>query len=79
MDGLSSIPSRGRNFYLYHSVDASSGAHPASYMMGIKGSFPGGQSGWGMKLTTHLNLALRSRMVELYLYSHIYLHGILLN
>jgi hypothetical protein len=32
-----------------------------------------------MELNTHLNLVLRSRMVELYLHSPIYFHGVLLN
>jgi hypothetical protein len=34
------------------------GAHPASYMMDT-GSFLGRQSGWGMALATHLQLAPR--------------------
>jgi hypothetical protein len=41
--------------------------------------FPGGKSGRGSKLTTHLLLVPRSRMVELYLHSLIRLHGIVLN
>jgi hypothetical protein len=35
------------------------GAHPASYPMGTRGSFPGGKSGQGVKLTTHLHLVSR--------------------
>jgi hypothetical protein len=36
--------------------------HPASYRMGAGGSFPGGgESSRGVKLTTHLQLVLRSR------------------
>jgi hypothetical protein len=31
-----------------------------------------------VKLTTHLYLELKSRMVELYLHSPIYLHGVVL-
>jgi len=31
------------NFSLHHSVQNGSGAHPASYPMGIVGSFPGGR------------------------------------
>jgi hypothetical protein len=34
----------------------------ASYPMGTRGSFPGGQSGWSVKLTTHLHLVPTSRM-----------------
>jgi hypothetical protein len=40
LDGLGPILSRGRDFSLYYNIDAGSGAHPASYTMGIKGSFP---------------------------------------
>jgi hypothetical protein len=38
-----------------------------------------GWSWWSMKLTTHLHLAPRSRMVELYLHSPIHLHGMMLH
>jgi hypothetical protein len=38
-----------------------SGAHPASYPMGTRGSFPRGKSGRGVKLTTHLHLVPRSK------------------
>jgi hypothetical protein len=38
--------------------------------MGTRGSFPGGKSGRGMKLTTHLHLVSRSKeCVEIYLHS----------
>jgi hypothetical protein len=50
-------------------VHADPGAHPASCTMGI-GSFPGVEGGWGVTLTPHPLLVLRSRKrVELYLYS----------
>jgi len=32
------------NFSLHHRVQTGSGAHPASYPMGIRGSFPGGKA-----------------------------------
>jgi hypothetical protein len=32
------------NFSLHHSVQSGSGAHPASYLMGISGSFLGGRA-----------------------------------
>jgi hypothetical protein len=32
------------NFSLHHSVQNGSGAHPASYPMGTRGSFPGGKA-----------------------------------
>jgi hypothetical protein len=36
----SSIPDKGKGFYLYFLRPASSGAHPASCTMGTGGSFP---------------------------------------
>jgi hypothetical protein len=47
---------------LIHCVWSGSGAHPASYPVGTRGSFSGGKVARGMKLTTHLHLVLRSRM-----------------
>jgi hypothetical protein len=38
------FPVRTGNFSLHHSVQNSSGAHPASYPMGTRGSFPGGKA-----------------------------------
>jgi hypothetical protein len=49
------------NCTLHHCVQNGSGAHPASYLMGTRGSFPGSKAAQGMKLTTHLHLVLRSR------------------
>jgi hypothetical protein len=59
------------DFCLLLSVYTGSGAHSASYPMGTVGSFPGGKDAWGIKLTSHLHLVPRSRMVELYLHSPI--------
>jgi hypothetical protein len=39
----------------------------------------GGKGGRGMKLTTHPHLVPKSRMTELYLHSHLCLHGIVIN
>jgi hypothetical protein len=55
------IPSRGRDFSLHNCVQISSGAHSASYPLGIGVSFPWGK-GWAMKLTSHLYLLLRLKM-----------------
>jgi hypothetical protein len=49
------------NFSLHHRIQNGSGAHPASYSMGIRGSFPGVKRP-GVKLTTHLHLVPKSRM-----------------
>jgi hypothetical protein len=38
------FPAGARNFYLHHSIQNGSGAHPASYPMGTRGSFPGGEA-----------------------------------
>jgi hypothetical protein len=39
-----SIPGRDKIFFLLHSVQTSSGTHPASYPMGTGGSFPGSKA-----------------------------------
>jgi hypothetical protein len=38
------LPEGARNFPLHHRVPNGSGAHPASYSMGARGSFPGGKA-----------------------------------
>jgi hypothetical protein len=43
------------------------------------GLYPWGYSGRDVKMTAHLHLVPRPRMTELYLHSHIRLHGVLLN
>jgi hypothetical protein len=53
---LSLSPGRVKNLSLLHVVQTVSGAHPAFYPTGTGGVFPP-----GMKLTTHLQLVLRSR------------------
>jgi hypothetical protein len=37
------------------------------------------QNSWGVNLSIHFHLLLRSRIVKLYLHSPIYLHGVVLN
>jgi hypothetical protein len=37
------FPEGAGNFSLHHRVQNGSGAHPASYLMGTTGSFPGGK------------------------------------
>jgi hypothetical protein len=53
-------------------------SNQAPYPMGIGGNFLGGEATGGVKLTTHLYLVPRSRMVELFLHFLIFLHGIVL-
>jgi hypothetical protein len=38
------FPVGAGNFSLHHRVQNGSGAHPASYPMGTRGSFPGGKA-----------------------------------
>jgi hypothetical protein len=38
------VPAGAGNFSLHHRVQNGSGAHPASYPMGTRGSFPGGKA-----------------------------------
>jgi hypothetical protein len=40
LDNQVSIPGKGRDFFLRHRVQTGPGAHPASYPMGVGGSFP---------------------------------------
>jgi hypothetical protein len=38
------VPAGAGNFSLHHRVQIGSGAHPASYPMGTRGSYPGGKA-----------------------------------
>jgi hypothetical protein len=38
------FPAWAGNFSLHHRVQNGSGTHPASYLMGTRGSFPGGKA-----------------------------------
>jgi hypothetical protein len=63
------FPVGAGDFSLPRIVQTGSGARPASYIVGT-GS---------VKLSTHLDLVPRLRMVELYLHTPIRLHGVELN
>jgi hypothetical protein len=83
LDGRSSMagvrfPARIRNISLLYSVHTGFGAHLTSYPTHIGASFPWYKSGRGMKLTTHLHLLQRSRMMKLQIQS-VRLHGVVLN
>jgi len=43
LDNQGSIPGRGWDFSLHHHIQTGSRAHPASYPMGTRVSFPGGK------------------------------------
>jgi hypothetical protein len=53
-DGWGLIPSRGKRFSLLHSIQTSSGAHPASYPVGTRGSFSSRKvaGAWSWPLTS---------------------------
>jgi hypothetical protein len=57
-----------RDLSILHSPQTSSGAYPASYTKGTRGSFSGEKSDRDVKLTTHLHPVLKLRMLELYLH-----------
>jgi hypothetical protein len=78
-DGLVSIPSRSnRLFSSPHRADRLWGPHNL-LCNGYRGLFPQRESGRSVKLTTHLYLVPMSTMVEVYLHSLMYLHGMVLN
>jgi hypothetical protein len=52
---------------------------PSLLSNGYRGLSPRGLSGRDVKLTIHLHLIPRSKIVELYLHSPKYLYGIVLN
>jgi hypothetical protein len=73
------FPAGAREFSPLHTVQTSSGSHPVLNPMGTGGSFPEVKAAGGVKLTTHLHLVMRSRIVQLHLHSLICLHGVVLN
>jgi hypothetical protein len=79
LDDRGSIPGRAEQFSLRHSVQTLSGIHPVFYPMGTGDSSPVCRAAGGVKLTTHLHLVPRSRMMELYLHFPIRLDGVVLN
>jgi hypothetical protein len=71
-----SMPGKGKKFFstLQH-PDRLCG--PLTFLSkGYWGLFPKGETGRSVKLTTHLHLVPRSRLVELYFHSPIRLHGV---
>jgi hypothetical protein len=73
------FPAGAGNFFLHHRVQTGSGAHPASYPMGTRGSFPGGKNdgAWSWPLTS---IQCRDhRMRGANHHSPIRLHGVVLS
>jgi hypothetical protein len=51
MDGQGSIYGRGQGFFSYINIQTGCGAYPSNWYLGL---LPGGLSGWGVKLKTHV-------------------------
>jgi hypothetical protein len=75
LDGPGSIPSSAR-FFSSPQIPNRLWGPPSLLSNGYRGLFSRGR---GVKLTTHLHLAPRSRKVELFLHSPICVRGIVLN
>jgi hypothetical protein len=73
------ILGRGKRFSLLHGIYSGYEAHPASYLMGTRGPFPGGCSTWGMKLTTQIELVPKLRIHGAVHPSPIHHYGMVLN
>jgi hypothetical protein len=73
LDGGSSIPGRG-NILLFSIAPRPALGPTKLSTQWVPGALPP-----GIKLTTHLYLVLRLRMVELYLHSPICIQGVVLN
>jgi hypothetical protein len=78
--GIPSLPHRysWRKQNKFHSVQASSEAHSVSHPITTGGFFQGVKRP-GCEVGSHLHLMPRSRMMELYLHSVTYLHGMVFN
>jgi hypothetical protein len=73
------FPAGGGNFSLHHRVQNVSGAHPASYPMGTRGSFPGVKRPEREADYSPPSSAEVKVCVEIYLHSPIRLHGMVLS
>jgi hypothetical protein len=78
LDGRGSIPG-GERFFSSLKRQERLWGELSLLSNGFQGLFLRRKSGWGVKLTTHLHLAPRSKMVKLYLHSPIRLHGVVLD
>jgi hypothetical protein len=72
------FPAGEKDFSLFHSVQTGSAVHLASYPVGTV-YFIRRQCGRGVKMTTHLHLVLRLKMMKRNFHSPIRLHGVVFN
>jgi hypothetical protein len=79
LDGCGLIAGRGKRFSSAPQHPDRLWGPPSLLSNWVQGAFPRGWSSWGVKLTIHLHLVLRSRMAQLYLHSPIHLYGVMLN
>jgi hypothetical protein len=63
------FPAGTRDVSLLHNVQAESGVHPASCLIGTRGSFPKGISGLGVLARYSPPPSSKVTMAELYLHS----------
>jgi hypothetical protein len=70
------FPPGAGNFSLHHRVQNGSEVQPASYLMGTRGSFPGGKGAgtWSWPSSAEVK-----ECVDLYLHNPIRLHGVVLS
>jgi hypothetical protein len=68
------FPAGAGNFSLHHRVQNDSGPHPASYPMGTRDSFPGGEAA-GREADHSSSSSTEVECVELHLHSPVRLHG----
>jgi hypothetical protein len=70
------FPTGAGNFSLHHRVQDGFEAHPASYLTGTTGSFPGGKATGAWSWPLNPTSAEAKEWVELYLHSPMHLHGV---
>jgi hypothetical protein len=73
------FPAGAGNFSLHHRVQNGSGAHPASYSVGTRGSFPGVKRPGREADYSHPSSAEAKEWMEPYLHSPIRLNGVVLS
>jgi hypothetical protein len=73
------FPGGAGKYSRHHRDPIDAGAHPASYAMGTRGSFPGGKAAWREDDHSPPSSAGVKECVELYFHSPIRLHDVVLS